>query len=152
MNEIIVREANLKDIPRLRKFEQGLIEAERPCDVTIKENPLLYYDLEKILEDVTAHVLVAEYEKKVVACGMVLTAVARPYLRHDNYANIRFLYTEEAYRGKGINAMIIAALKKWANANGLTEIRLTVYQDNIPAIKAYEKVGFAKHIIEMRLP
>ncbi|MGB5500466.1 MAG: GNAT family N-acetyltransferase, partial [Maribacter sp.] len=31
------------------------------------------------------------------------------------------------------------------------EIRLTVYDENHAAIRAYEKVGFKKHIIEMRL-
>ena len=152
MNTIRLREALVTDIPTLRLFEQGLIEAERPCDVTVKDNPVHYYDLEGLLKDSTAQVLVAEYGASVVACGMVLTAQARPYLKHQQYANIRFLYTKPEYRGKGINAKIIAALKTWANENGLTEVRLTVYQDNIPAIKAYEKVGFTKHIIEMRLP
>ena len=43
------------------------------------------------------------------------------------------------------------SLKNWAYSKEIFEIRLTVYQDNLPAIKAYEKAGFKKHIIEMRL-
>jgi RimJ/RimL family protein N-acetyltransferase len=33
----------------------------------------------------------------------------------------------------------------------LPEVHLTVYPDNAPAIRAYEKVGFAPYILEMRL-
>lgn len=62
------------------------------------------------------------------------------------------MYTKPEYRGKGLNAKIIAYLKKWAFERGLDEIRLTVYQTNAPAIRAYEKMGFEKHLIEMRLP
>ena len=61
------------------------------------------------------------------------------------------MYTDEDFRGMGINALIVEELKNWSNTNGFKEIRLTVYNENLPAIKAYEKVGFKKHIIEMRL-
>jgi ribosomal protein S18 acetylase RimI-like enzyme len=61
------------------------------------------------------------------------------------------MYTCPDFRGKGINKMIIDTLKNWSTANGLKEIRLTVYDENQGAIRAYEKVGFKKHIIEMRL-
>ncbi len=42
-------------------------------------------------------------------------------------------------------------LKAWAKAQGLLELRLTVYQENSPAVNAYTKSGFASHINEMRL-
>jgi ribosomal protein S18 acetylase RimI-like enzyme len=61
------------------------------------------------------------------------------------------MYTDDQYRGMGINAKIVEALKSWSLERKFKEIRLTVYNDNLPAIKAYEKVGFKKHIIEMRL-
>ena len=52
---------------------------------------------------------------------------------------------------KGVNKKIIAALAAWSAAENITELRLDVYQHNEAAIKAYEKVGFVKHMIEMRL-
>jgi RimJ/RimL family protein N-acetyltransferase len=54
------------------------------------------------------------------------------------------------YRGEGINKQIINALKNWATSQNITEFRLEVYYDNISAIKAYEKIGFSKYILEMR--
>lgn len=51
---------------------------------------------------------------------------------------------------KGINRMIIDALKAWALSRNITELRLDVYYANTNAIKAYEKAGFSQHMINMR--
>ena len=150
-DEITVRNATLDDLHVLLKFEQGIITAERPFDVTIKEDPVSYYDLEQMVQDDDSCVIVAEVDGKVVSSGYAISKPARHYLNHENYAYLGFMYTEPAYRGLGINALIVDELKKWSKKRGFTEIRLTVYSDNLPAIKAYEKVGFKKHIIEMRL-
>lgn len=40
-----VRIATLKDLPTLLAFEQGVIEAERPFDPTIKAGNINYYDI-----------------------------------------------------------------------------------------------------------
>ncbi len=61
------------------------------------------------------------------------------------------MYVDPAYRGKSVNQQIIETLKQWALGRGITEMRLDVYYDNAPALKAYEKVGFKKHMIEMRM-
>jgi ribosomal protein S18 acetylase RimI-like enzyme len=47
--------------------------------------------------------------------------------------------------------MLFDAMKEWAMEKGLTEIRLQVYDKNIPAVKAYEKYGFSKNLVEMRM-
>jgi GNAT superfamily N-acetyltransferase len=43
------------------------------------------------------------------------------------------------HRGKGVNAVIIEALKEWCRSQNITELRLDVYNDNPSAIRAYEK-------------
>ncbi|SDR05746.1 GNAT family N-acetyltransferase [Flagellimonas zhangzhouensis] len=149
--KIQVRSANLKDLPILLQYEQGVVTAERPFDPTIQKGPVNYYDLEALIQDEESCVAVAEVDGKVVASGFALVKKARHYLDHEDYAYFGFMYTDEAFRGQGLNALIIDFLKDWAYDKGLKEIRLTVYCDNIPAIKAYEKVGFKKHMVEMRL-
>jgi ribosomal protein S18 acetylase RimI-like enzyme len=141
----------MHDLPLLLKFEQEIINAERPFDVSIKKGAVSYYDIEAMIQDPQACIVVAEIEKKVVASGYAIPKKARHYLDHEYYAYLGFMYTDQQYRGKGINAMIVDELKKWSESAGFKEIRLTVYNDNLSAIKAYEKVGFKKHIIEMRL-
>lgn len=151
LSEVTVREANLDDLRDLLRFEQDLIEAERPFDPTIRTGPLHYYDLEKLIRDENIGVYVAEYRGKLISSGYGMARKARHYLDHEDYAYLGFMYTDPEYRGRGVNFMVLDALKKWAKQQGLTELRLTVYDENIPAVKAYEKAGFEKHIIEMRL-
>ena len=42
-------------------------------------------------------------------------------------------------------------LKEWCLSQKITELRLDVYNDNPSAIRAYEKVGFKKHLLNMRV-
>ncbi len=149
--KVNIRTATLNDLPVLLNFEQEIIKAERPFDVTIKNGPISYYDIGEMVQDPKAHVIVAEVDGKIVASGYAVPKKARHYLNHEFYAYLGFMYTDEDFRGQGINAMIVEELKNWSHNQGFKEIRLTVYNENQPAIKAYEKVGFKKHIIEMRL-
>lgn len=151
MSKITVRKANSGDLTQLLRFEQGVIAAERPYDSTLKEDPITYYDLKQLVLSEEAAVVVAEIEGEVIGSGHATIKQARAYLDHAVYVNLGFMYTVPEHRGKGVNQKIINALKDWAKAKGITEIRLTVYQDNESAIAAYEKAGFKKHIIEMRL-
>ena len=151
MDTIHIRSASQNDLKVLRTFEQGVIKAERPYDVTLDADPITYYDLGELIQNDNALVVVAETNGTVIASGFALVKPAKHYLDHNHFAYLGFMYTRPEYRGKGVNARIVERLKQWSYAKGLTEIRLTVYNDNQSAIKAYEKVGFKKHIITMRL-
>lgn len=151
MEDILIRKASTEDLSSLLQFEQGVIEAERPYDSTLDDDPISYYDLNELIDSEQAEVLVAEYQGEVIASGYAKFKKARHYLDHEYYSYLGFMYTKPEHRGKGVNKLIIDALKEWSHKNGLKEIRLTVYDENIGAIRAYEKVGFKKHLIEMRL-
>ena len=151
MEKLIIRDATLLDLPVLLDFEQKLIEAERPFDITIKNNPVSYYDIEAYIKNDEIKVVVAEEDGRIISSGYALKKEARHYLNHKFYGYLGFMYTRKEYRGKGVNRKIVEVLKEWCNANGLNEIRLTVYNGNMSALKAYEKAGFNAHMIEMRL-
>ena len=151
MENLSIRQATINDLATLRNMEQGLIKAERPFDVTIREDPVVYYDLESMLTDPDVRVVVAEADGQIVSCGYARVEDARTYLDHKKHAWMGFMFTLDEYRGKGINGQIVEVLSAWADTKGLKEIRLTVYEENTPAIRAYEKVGFKKHIVEMRM-
>lgn len=151
MEHVIVRNATFDDLAVLLEFEQGVISAERPFDSTLKEDPIVYYDLRALILNEEASVVVAEINGKVVGSGYALIKPARHYLDHEYYSYLGFMFTLPDFRGKGINTKIIENLRQWSVSKGLKEIRLTVYDENHAAIRAYEKVGFKKHIIEMRL-
>lgn len=152
MKPVTIRKASPEDLDTLLRFEQGIIQTERPFDNTLKEGLIHYYDIEKMITDPDVEVVVAESGAEIVGSGYACIKEAKLYLKHSQYAYLGFMYVREDYRGKGINQKIIDALKKWCISRNITEIRLKVYADNLPAIKAYEKAGFTKHMIEMRMP
>lgn len=150
-SEIHIRPATEKDMPALLEFEQGVIAAERPFDPTLKESDINYYDLKYFLESPDVELLVAEADVEIIASGYARIMESKTYQQFERHAYLGFMYVKPAHRGKGINRLILDELKKWVLKQGITELRLEVYQENISAIKAYEKTGFKKHMIEMRM-
>ncbi|GAB3331411.1 GNAT family N-acetyltransferase [Hymenobacter humi] len=151
MAEVRIRPATPNDLETLLRFEQGVIAAERPFDPTLRSEGITYYDLQELITSSQALIIVAEDQQQIVGSGYARIEPAQPYLRHEQYAYLGFMYVEPAYRGRGVNALIMESLKQWAMAQGLKELRLEVYAQNAPAIRAYEKAGFAAHMLEMRM-
>ncbi|WP_086478010.1 MULTISPECIES: GNAT family N-acetyltransferase [Arenibacter] len=151
MEQFSIRKATVADLKTLKKFEQEIIKAERPFDETLDKDPISYYDLRELILSEDALVVVAEADGKIIASGYGLVKDAKTYLNHEKYTYLGFMYTAEAYRGKGVNKVIVDSLMDWSRSKGINEVRLTVYNNNEPAIKAYEKSGFQKHLIEMRV-
>ena len=150
MEQFSVRKATLADLDVLYAFEQKIIGAERPFDVTLDKDPISYYDLKELVRADDAIVLLAATDSKIIGSGFGHIREANPYLDHRLYAHLGFMYTDPDYRGQGVNKAIVRAIMDWSRSKKITELRLTVYNDNAPAIKAYEKVGFKRHILEMR--
>ena len=146
-----IREANLDDITMLRKFEQGVIEAERPFDSQLKSGDIIYYDLEQLIADEKSLVVVAENDENLCACGYVWIKSSKTYFKYDEYAYLGFMYVTPEFRGKGIVQLIINYLSDWSKAKGVCELQLDVYDQNEPAIRAYEKLGFRKSTLMMRM-
>jgi len=150
MEQISIRKAALGDLDTLLIFEQGVIYTERPFDPTLRTVHTHYYDIEQMMMAPDVELVVAELGDEILGCGYARIENAKPYLQHTQHAYLGFMYVVPAYRGKGINKMIIDELATWAAAQNVTELRLDVYQNNEAAIKAYERAGFTKHMVAMR--
>ena len=149
MADIKIRKATHEDLNQLYVFEQDLIRTERPFDPTIKEKTH-YYDLKEMITASHIHLVVAELNNRIIGTGYARLETSKHYLKHSTHAYLGFMYVLPEHRGKGINKEIMEALKTWIRSQNIAELRLEVYQNNISAIKAYEKFGFEKHILEMR--
>lgn len=148
---IIIRSAIESDLPNLKLFEQGIVTAERPFDDTLKPDPISYYDIQAMIRSDRAEVAVAEIAGACVASGYVTAKRSLDYVTHDYHAYIGFLFVDSNYRGKGVNKLLLNHLFEWARNNELPDVHLTVYPENKPAVRAYEKAGFKPHLLEMRL-
>ena len=151
MKEIHFRTADLDDLPILYNFEQGIIQAERPYDETLKSGHINYYDIKAMIESTETEVIVAIFKKEIIGSAYVSIKQAKPYLKHTYFAYLGFMYVKPKYRGKGVNKRIIEEIKNWTRTKDVSELRLDVYKDNHSAIRAYEKTGFKRHLINMRI-
>ena len=151
MNGITTRKAQPSDLDILLSFEQGIITAERPFDPTLKDGEIHYYDLAKMIAAPDVEVLVAELNGEVIGSGYARIIQSKDYLKHNRHCYLGFMYVKPEYRGKGVNNLVLEALKQWTLDQGINELRLEVYNDNQPAIRAYEKAGFTPNLLEMRI-
>lgn len=147
----IIRKATKNDLPVLDTFMDDLVNAERPMDVTIKEGKVVYYDLESFITNEDSVLYVAELNGELVATGDAKIESNKTYLKHANHAYLGFMFVPEKHRGNGYNKLIVDELFAWCKNKNVHEIRLDVYNSNPSAIRAYEKVGFEKHMIHMRM-
>lgn len=151
MDQIIIRKAGLNDLGTLLRFEQELIAAERPFDSTLQDGEIHYYDIPAMIAAPHVALLVAVINEQLIGTGYARIEEGRHYLKHRQHAYLGFMYVDPVYRGKGVNRAIMEVLKNWALEQGIRELRLDVYYSNEQAIKAYEKAGFHRHLIEMRM-
>jgi len=149
--DVTVRQATPGDLGALMRFQQGVVEAERPFDPTLKDGSVHYYDIAALIASTDVHFLVAECGSDLVGCGFARIEAAEHYLKHPMHAYLGLMYVDPTHRGQSVNAKIIDALKAWCRGRRITELRLEVYSGNQAAIRAYQKAGFAEHMLEMRL-
>jgi GNAT superfamily N-acetyltransferase len=150
MNAVVIRPAREADLATLLRFQQGIVDAERPFDATLREGGIRYYDIEDLVRADHVRFLIAEFDGVPIGCGFARVDEAKSYVKHGRQGYLGLMYVDPAFRGKGVNARLLAALMAWCREQGVLELRLEVYPDNASARRAYEKAGFAPHILEMR--
>lgn len=147
---ITTRTAILEDLPILLGFEQQLIDFERPFDPTLKTERISYYDIKAMILSDEVEVIVAVEDDEIIGSGYARIEEVKPYLKHNKHAYLGFMFVKDSYRGKGVNKLVVETLYEWILSKDIYEVRLDVYADNVGAIKAYEKVGFKGHLLNMR--
>jgi GNAT superfamily N-acetyltransferase len=147
---IIVRRAENTDLPKLAEFLQILVEAERPFDPTLKDGEIFYYDIKELVADPATEIMVVESNNGIIASGYAQIRPAKPYEKHELFGYLGFMFVIPEFRGKGISGLLLNTLQKWILSQGITEVRLQVYDENESAVKAYEKAGFKKLFTTMR--
>ena len=66
-----------------------------------------------------------------------------PALTPRRYAMVQELVVAQSHQRRGIATRLMAETHRWARDRGLTEIQLTVYDFNQPALRLYDKLGYA---------
>jgi ribosomal protein S18 acetylase RimI-like enzyme len=151
IKDVVLRCANLDDLLSLQTFEQGIIDAERPFNKSIKKTDVNYYDLADIIQNVDSEVVVGEHSGQLVCSGFIQTRQSKSHFEHSHHGYLGFMYVVEEFRGQGLNRLVIDYLVNWGKKRGLSDFYLEAYTDNTPAIRAYTKMGFEPSKLSLKL-
>ncbi|WP_299666889.1 GNAT family N-acetyltransferase [uncultured Polaribacter sp.] len=150
-NAISLRAANLADLNTLLQFEQGIIETEKPLDPFLAAGELFYYNIPEMIAAKNIHLIVAVIHEELVASGYLRIENGKHYHKNLKHGYIGFMYVKPSFRGQRISNVILESLKDWAKKENLKEVRLDVYSNNNGAIKSYERFGFTKGLVNMKM-
>ena len=150
-NSISLRSATLNDLKTLLEFEQGVIAAEKPLDPFLGEGDLHYYNIPELISAEHIHLIVAVLDNELVASGYVRLENSKHYHKNPKHGYVGFMFVKPAFRGKRISTLVLDCLKDWAKEKELKELRLDVYSNNLGAVKSYERFGFTKSLVNMRM-
>jgi ribosomal protein S18 acetylase RimI-like enzyme len=148
---ISIRPAKLSDLKTLLELEQGVIEAERPLDPFLKKGTLFYYNIKELITSENILLLVAISNDELVGSGYLRIENSKHYHKNPKHGYIGFIFVKKSLRGQRISTLIINSLKEWALEKDLKELRLDVYSNNLGALKSYERFGFTKSLVNMRM-
>ena len=142
-----IRKANLADEEDVAVLVQ---ELGQELGITGEVNPVSWYStLRKMLASPEWMFLLAEEGKKKVGLLIVLI---RPSLYHGgNTAAITELIVSEAFKRKGIGALLVEESKRIGRLAGCEVLDVSVEVDNESAIGFYEKLGFKKKHADYRM-
>ena len=151
MTNLSIRTATLKDLNTLLEFEQGVIEAERPLDPFLGEGDINYYNIPELITSENIYFIVVVSNNELIGSGYLRIENSKHYHKNPKHGYIGFIFVKPAFRGKRISNLILESLKKWAKEKDLKELRLDVYSNNYGAIKSYERFGFTKSLVNMKI-
>ena len=118
-----------------RLYEAG----ERTGGLEFFQNETLSF-----LENPYSNIFIIEEDGLLV--GYLQAIGRRPRrIRHVVSINVAILL---AYTGKGLGGKLFEACEAWARQTGIKRLDLSVMENNIPAQKLYEKLGFAREGIK----
>lgn len=140
MPEIICRAATASDLPTIVPFVIAM--ARDSEDVTLDEATVTA-GVRAVLTDPSKgvyHLALADDE----VVGQALVTTEWSDWNAADYWWIQSVYVRPEWRGRGVFAALYAHLEARARAAGAAALRLYVHRDNLPARRAYEKVGMVE--------
>ena len=88
------------------------------------------------------------YQYVGIRDGNRVVAVAEHVLaaREDGLAVVQGVLVDPAWRGRGLAAAVTAALTAKLFADGSRDVVLDVRESNLPALSAYARIGYRRHV------
>ncbi|MBF0440676.1 MAG: GNAT family N-acetyltransferase [Oligoflexales bacterium] len=136
---MIIRFAKLSDADMLRAMYENLLAEKLPY---ILQNPVPTFEMQKkflrTFDGISSIMLVSE-EDGILTGMCTVRKQMHQQLSHNCELSMS---VSKQHRGKGVGSKLLLEAEKWAVANNIRRMELSVIQDN-PAFKLYKRFGFS---------
>ncbi len=150
MEKFLIKKCCLEDIEKIKSIgEKTFYETfsnentKEDMENYLKEN-FSYEQVEKEIKNNYSKFYIVEHNKEVVAYMKLNFDKAQTEEGHNNTLEVQRIYVLQKYKGKHIGKRLIHKAIEIGRDNHLNYIWLGVWENNINAIKFYEKLGFEK--------
>ena len=137
-------------VPKIEDYKRVNEIAKQVHDLHVKWSPDLFVSVENVILEDRFKSLIEDKKIYVikdneVIVGYAITCIKEKenhWMRKRKQFDIEAIGIGEEYRRKGYGTKLLNYLKDLAKELECTDMYLTVNEENIPAIKNYEKFGF----------
>ena len=138
------------EIPKITDYAEVNDLAKQVHKLHVNWRPDLYLSVEEVIkkEDFeekiqSKEIFVARMQNNIVGYATFnIKEKNNPSMRYRKQLQIEAICVDEKNRSKGIGTELLNFAKNIAKENNCTDMYLTVNEENINAIKVYEKFGF----------
>ncbi|AWK51380.1 GNAT family N-acetyltransferase [Clostridium beijerinckii] len=158
MKNFLIKECSLEDIEKLKYISEKTFyetfsneNTKEDMENYLKEN-FSYGQLESEIKNNGSRFYIVENNKDVVAYMKLNFDKAQTETEHHNTLEVQRIYILQEFKGKHIGKRLIQKAIEIGKNSSITYIWLGVWENNINAIKFYEKQGFEKfdtHIFKL---
>ena len=158
MEKFFIKECSLEDIERIKDISEKTFyetfaseNTKEDMEDYLKEN-FSYEQIESEIKNTDSKFYIVEYNEQVIAYMKLNFDKAQTEKGHNNTLEVQRIYVLKEYKNNHIGRKLIEKAIEIGRDNHLNYIWLGVWENNINAIKFYEKQGFEKfgtHIFKL---
>jgi Acetyltransferases len=158
MENFLIKECSLGDIEKIKYISEKTFyetfsneNTKEDMENYLKEN-FSYGQVESEIKNNGSRFYIVQNNEEVVAYMKINFDKAQTEIGHDNTLEVQRIYVLQEYKSKSIGKMLMKKAIEIGKNNNLNYIWLGVWEQNINAIKFYEKQGFEKfdtHIFKL---
>ena len=137
--EIIIRQARISDIDALVVLLKDLFSIEE--DFTFSELIQRRGLRMMLCDQKNACIIVAEKNQKVI--GMCSAQLLVSTAEGGRVAFVEDMAVAQPFRREGVGKKLLLSIEKWAGEQDAKRLQLLADQNNMPALRFYEKMDWA---------
>ncbi len=144
MKNLIIRNADLKDLEIIQKLNNELFDLElKNYDTTLVKDWAISNEGKEYFEDLINNhfVMVALLDDEIVGY-LAGTINEKGSYENIQYGEINNMFIKDSYRGYGVGKALVNEFKMYCKSKGINDLIVTASSKNKNAINFYKKNGF----------